>query len=132
MSKIYEKIYQKKFTKTTHIIFDAIGCNKQFLGNERFIFELLFEIPKLINMRILSGPNLVRDYDKKNPGITAFEIINHSHISIHTFLKTKEIFIDIFSCCQFNYEKIKKYLYSKLNLKKEQVETLEIKYPWER
>ena len=123
---------KKKFTKTYHIIFDAFGCNKNFLNDEKFILEILFDIPKIIKMRILSGPNLVRGYNKINPGISAFEIIDKSHVSIHTFLKTREIYIDIFSCKRFDYQKVKKYLFSKLKVKPEQVETLEIKYPWEK
>lgn len=123
---------RKNFTKTHHVIFDAFGCNKKSLNDEKFVLELLFEIPKIIQMKILSGPNLVRDYDKKAPGITAFEIIDQSHISIHTFVKTKEIYIDVFSCRKFDYPRVKKYLYNKLNVKPAQVETLEIKYPWER
>ncbi|PIP24841.1 MAG: hypothetical protein COX34_01995 [Candidatus Nealsonbacteria bacterium CG23_combo_of_CG06-09_8_20_14_all_36_12] len=123
---------KKKFTKTHHIIFDAFDCNKKFLNDEKFILEILFEIPKIIKMRILSGPNLVRDYDKINPGITGFAIIDKSHISIHTFVKTREIYIDVFSCQKFDYQKIKKYLFSKLKVKPEKVETLEIKYPWEK
>lgn len=122
----------KVITKTYHIIFDSFGCNRAFLNSEKFILELLFEIPKLINMRILSGPNLVRDYDRKNPGITGFAIIDYSHISIHTFVKTQEIFIDVFSCRKFDYKKIKQYLFRKLKIKLNQVETLEVKYPWEK
>ena len=82
-------------------------------------------------MKILSGPNLVRDYDKDNLGISAFEIIDASHISIHTFTKTREAYIDIFSCRKFDYAKIRKYLFRKLKVKTSQVETLEVKYPWE-
>jgi S-adenosylmethionine decarboxylase len=123
---------RKKFTKTTHIIFDAFGCDKKKLIDENFILKLLLEIPELIHMKILSGPNLVLDRSKKTPGITAFEIINYSHISIHTFLKTGEIFIDIFSCRRFDHAKISKYLFSKLKVKPNQVETFEIKYPWEK
>ena len=123
---------KKKFTKTHHIIFDSFGCNKNFLNDEKFILELLFEIPKIIKMKILSGPNLIRDYNKKNLGITGFAIIDKSHISIHTFVKTREIYIDVFSCRRFNYQKIKKYLFNKLKIKPEKVETLEIKYPWEK
>lgn len=122
---------EKKFTKTYHIIFDAFGCDKKLINNEKFVFDLLCEIPKIIKMKILSGPNLVRDSDKLNPGISGFVIIDFSHISIHTFIKTKEIYIDIFSCKKFNYQKIRKYLYNKLKITPERVETLEVKYPWE-
>lgn len=123
----------KKFaTKTYHIIFDAFGCNKKLLDSDKFVFQLVEEIPKMIGMKILAGPNLVRDYDKLNPGISSFAIIDFSHISIHTFVKTAEIYIDIFSCRKFDYQRIRKYLFNKLKIKPEQVETLEVKYPWEK
>jgi len=127
--KLFDK---KKLTKTYHIIFDALGCSKNLLNDEKTILSILLEIPALMNMKILSGPNLVRDYDKINPGITCFEIIDFSHISIHTFIKTREIYVDVFSCRKFDYGKIRKYLFSKLKVKPEQVETLEVKYPWEK
>ncbi len=119
-------------TKTYHIIFDAIDVEKKFLNDERFVLDLLLEIPPLIGMKILSGPNLVRDYEKSHEGISGFAIIDFSHISIHTFVKTKEAFIDIFSCKQFDYQKTRSYLYKKLNLKHSQVETVEVRYPRER
>ena len=126
------ELKKKKFTKTYHIIFDSFGCDKKLLNNERFVFELLREIPKTIKMKVISGPNLVRDFDKINPGISGFAIIDYSHISIHTFVKTGEIYVDIFSCRIFDYQKIKKYLYNKLKVKPAKVETLEVKYPWEK
>jgi len=122
---------KNKVTKTYHIIFDAFGCDRKFLDSEKFVLNILLEIPSLIGMKILSGPNLVRDYNKDNLGISAFEIIDASHISIHTFTKTKEAYIDIFSCRKFDYTKIRKYLFRKLKVKPSQVETLEVKYPWE-
>lgn len=122
---------EKKFTKTYHIIFDAFGCDRNILDDEKIILNILLEIPPLIGMKILAGPNLVRDYTKSNPGITGFEIIDFSHVSIHTFTKTKEIYVDVFSCKKFNYEKVRKYLFKKLKVKPNQVETLEVKYPWE-
>jgi len=127
-----EKPKRKNTTKTYHMIFDIFGCDSEILHNERFIIEILFKIPKLVNMKILSGPNLVRDSDRKNPGISAFEIINTSHISIHTFTKTKEVYIDVFSCRKFDYGKVKEYLFKKLEVKPEQVETFPVNYSWEK
>lgn len=118
-------------TKTYHIIFDAIGCDKKLITTEKFVFQILMDIPKLIGMKILAGPNLVRDYNPKNLSITGIAIINFSHISIHTFSRTGEIFIDIFSCKPFDYKKIKCYLFKKLKTTLDNVETLEVKYPWE-
>jgi S-adenosylmethionine decarboxylase len=121
----------RKLSKTCHIIFDAIGCDRNLLNDEHLIFRLLIEIPKLIDMKILSGPNIVRDYDENNLGITGFAIVSFSHISIHTFTNTQEIYVDVFSCKPFDYDKVRKYLHEKLKVSEEQVETFEVRYPWE-
>lgn len=122
----------KNLTKTYHIIFDAIGCDKKKIASEDFVFRMLMDIPKLINMKILVGPNLVRDYNPKNTGITGIAIVSFSHLSIHTFNLTGEVFIDIFSCRPFDYAKVRRYLCRALKTKLDHVETLEVKYPWER
>jgi S-adenosylmethionine decarboxylase len=123
---------RRKYTKTYHIIFDAFGVNKKILGSERTVLRMLMEIPKMIDMKIMSGPNLVKDYDKRKPGLTGFAIIEFSHISIHTFINTNECFIDIFSCKEFHYDKIRAYLYRILKVKKSQVETIDVRYPWRK
>ncbi len=125
-------ITKRGLTINYHIIFDAIDCDKKMIGNEKFVFNLLMDIPKLVGMKILVGPNLVRDYDSDNLGITGIAIINFSHISIHTFTATGEVFVDIFSCRPFDYNKIKDYLHKKLKITAGKVQTQEIKYPWER
>ncbi len=122
----------RHLTKTYHIIFDAIGCNKKMIANEKLVFQILMDIPKMIGMKILVGPNIVRDYDLKNTGITGVAIVSYSHITIHTFDKTGEVFIDVFSCRPFDIEKIRRYLFKKLKITTEKVQTQEIKYPWER
>jgi S-adenosylmethionine decarboxylase len=121
----------RQISKTHHIIFDAIGCDEKLLDSEEFVFKLLLEIPKIIDMKILSGPNVIRDYRKENTGITGFAIISLSHISIHTFVETGEIYIDVFSCRPFDYQKVRQYLFDTLKIQPNQVETLEVKYPWE-
>jgi S-adenosylmethionine decarboxylase len=119
-------------TFTYHVIFDAIDVDKRLLDSDEFVFDLVHEIPSLVKMKILSGPNMVRDYDKENPGISCFAIIDYSHISIHTFTKTKEIYIDVFSCKKYDAQKIKKYLMRKLKITKDKVHCMLVQYPWER
>ena len=102
------------------------------MNSDEFVFDLVHEIPELVKMKILSGPNMVRDYDKNNPGISCFAIIDFSHISIHTFTNTQEALIDVFSCKKFNAEEIKKYLLKKLKINEDEVHCMIVKYPWER
>lgn len=129
-------VYPIKFvTPTFHIIFDAIGVDKELLDSDKFIFELIHEIPTLVGMKILSGPNMVRDHerpDNENPGISCFAIIDFSHISIHSFTKTKEILIDVFSCKKFDPQLIKRYLKKKLKINEKQFHCMIVKYPWEK
>ncbi len=89
------------------------------------------EIPKLVGMKIMTGPHIARDYNPDNAGISGFVIISFSHISIHTFPKTKEIYVDVFSCRPFDYAKVRAYLQEKLGVPEENVETHEVKHPWE-
>lgn len=128
MAKAFTKI--GKYTRTHHIIFDGFGVNSKLLIDERFILNLLLEIPALIKMKIMAGPNIIRDYNKQHEGITGFAIVNFSHISMHTFSKTQEIYVDVFSCKPFDSKKVQNYLRRKLHPK--HMERLEVKYPWER
>lgn len=123
---------RRNYTRTYHIIFDAFGVHPKLLDDERFMTDILLELPPLMGMKILAGPSLVRDYSKKKPGVTGFAIVDFSHISLHSFVKTREVFIDLFSCKPFEYEKARKYLLRRLKVKPHQVETLEVKYPWEQ
>ena len=132
MGKTKNRKQTRNLTKTHHIIFDAIGCDAKLISDETFVFKLLMEIPKLVGMKILAGPNLIRDYNPDNFGITGIAIISFSHISIHTFSNTKEAFVDIFSCRPFDYEKVRRYLYKNFKVSPKNVETLTVKYPWER
>ena len=118
--------------KTYHIIFDVTNADAKLLSDEDFVFHLLIDVPKLVKMKVLSGPNLVRDYDKSNLGISGFAIISFSHVSIHTFSAKGQALVDIFSCRPFDCEKVRKYLYGKFNVTSDEVCTLEVKYPWEK
>lgn len=123
---------EEKLPKTYHIIFDVIGAKSELLRNEDFVFHLLLDVPKIVNMKVLAGPSLVRDYDKTNLGISGFAIISFSHISIHTFSSTGVALVDIFSCKPFDKEKVRKYLFEKFQVKDEDVCTMEVLYPWEQ
>ncbi len=57
-----KSLMRKRYAKTYHIIFDAFGVARKFLGSERFVLNVLLEIPSLVGMSILAGPNIVRDY----------------------------------------------------------------------
>ncbi len=94
-----------------HIMCDIVGIKKEILSDLNFHLNFLKEVPKIINMTPICEP-LCFHYNGLVPedsGITGFQIIAESHISIHSFEKKNYCFVDIFSCKPFDYEKILNY-----------------------
>jgi S-adenosylmethionine/arginine decarboxylase-like enzyme len=106
--------------KRFHLIIDAQNCNNKLLGSQSFIEELIRGISRLIDMRILKGP-VTADGIEENPGLSCFTIIDFSHISIHTFTKTNEFCLDIFSCKSFDYKRLYEHIKDCFGLKDEDI-----------
>lgn len=80
--------------------------------------RILRELPARIDMNILDGPHVVKGVPE-NPGVTGIEVIDKSHIAIHTFDENNTISIDVYSCKPFNAKNAVGYL-------KEQIKFIEI------
>jgi|GEM_PF-610364 len=103
-----------------HIIVDAFECDEKLISDGLFIEETIKEIAKMLGMRILEGP-VVTNGVPENPGLTAFAIIDFSHISIHTFTDEKEFCLDIFSCKPFSYKQVIAFVKKRFHLKHDQI-----------
>lgn len=91
-----------------HLIIDGFGKNKDVLQDENFIYNLLFAYPDKIGMTKISDPIVFR-YSGSKPedwGISGLVFIAESHISLHTFVERQFINIDVFSCKDFDAERI--------------------------
>ena len=75
--------------------------------------EILKDLPSRIDMNILDGPYVVRGVPE-NPGVTGIEVIDKSHIAIHTFDENNTISIYVFSCKPFNAKKAVEYLIERI------------------
>ncbi len=53
-----------------------------------------------------SSPRPVEDMG----GLTAFQILGESHLSIHTFPSRRAFSLDLFSCCPYDYEAVYKLI----------------------
>lgn len=100
--------------KGKHLIVDIRKCGR--VPTQTELYDLLDALVHLIKMRKLISPYIVRGA-QNNPGITGFVIIETSHISVHTFEKTKFIALDIYSCITFNHKIILKELYKVFDTK---------------
>ncbi|MFA6427143.1 MAG: S-adenosylmethionine decarboxylase [Candidatus Magasanikbacteria bacterium] len=85
------------FTKRYHYIFDIDHCHEKNIRNRKLIPKFLRETVTTIGMKILMGP-YIRQGVPENPGITGIAVLDFSHMSVHTFTKTNEVLIDVFSC----------------------------------
>lgn len=96
-----------------HLTLDLYGCNVKKLNNAGFICRLLDEFPGLIGMRKISKPHSVahppQDHTFDKGGVSAFVLIAESHIVIHTFVEQRHVFVDVFSCKDFDVKKAKDY-----------------------
>ncbi len=101
-------------TNRYHMIFDAENCQTKN-WTEKGLEFLIEIIADKIDMNILLGPYEAEGIPE-NPGMSGFSIIDFSHISVHTFTKSDEILIDVFSCKPFDSKKLYEFLKKDLNL----------------
>ena len=101
-----------------HLIIDGFGKNKNVLRDENFIYQLLDEYPAKINMTKISAPTVFR-YTGSKPqdwGVSGLVFIAESHISLHTFVERNFINIDVFSCKDFDAERVMRDMMDKFEL----------------
>lgn len=91
-------------TKRFHNIFDLENCNEK-IGNRNDVREFVEKVAKAVDMTILEGP-IVAQGAEQNPGFSALVIIDFSHISVHTFTNYHEALIDVFSCKEYDRERV--------------------------
>jgi S-adenosylmethionine decarboxylase len=101
-----------------HLIIDGYGKAPGLLKDEQFIHRFLDTYPDKIGMTKISPP-YVTHYTQGKPedwGISGFVLIAESHISIHTFEERGAVNIDIFSCKDFDSERVLHELRQNLQL----------------
>jgi len=87
-----------------HLTIDGFGGSAAKLGSETLVRSLLDRYPGAINMTKITAP-MVMEYVGDKPedwGVTGFVIIAESHISIHTFPDRGYVWVDVFSCKEFD------------------------------
>ncbi|MBI2541719.1 adenosylmethionine decarboxylase [Candidatus Woesearchaeota archaeon] len=96
-----------------HVTIDASGCNKRKLASQSLVYDILNKLPAKIGMTKMTLPYVAKWLDKFSAGtegISGFVMIAESHISIHTFPDQDYVFMDIFSCKDFEAETAINYL----------------------
>ena len=93
-----------------HVTIDASGCNKRKLASVMLVYDILNKLPEKIGMTKMTLPYVVKWLDKfanGTEGVSGFVMIAES---LHTFPDQDYVFMDIFSCKEFDAESAIKYL----------------------
>ena len=104
-----------------HVTIDASKCDKQKLASYSLVYDVLNTLPSKIGMTKMTLPYVAKWLDKFSdgtPGISGIVMIAESHISIHTFPDQDYVFMDIFSCRNFDTKNAIKYLLNAFEAKK--------------
>ncbi len=96
-----------------HLMVDGITAEPV---TEETVQYILTDLPPRIDMHILDGPHVMQGVPE-NPGVTGIEVIDKSHIAIHTFTENNTISVDVYSCKPFNAKTVVEYLKKKIDFK---------------
>jgi S-adenosylmethionine decarboxylase len=101
-----------------HLVIDAFVNDPETISKVEPIFDLLNELPELIDMTKIIQPYVFKYHGvvPEDWGVTGMVIIAESHISIHTFPEHKRFHMDVFSCKPFDYDKAVKIIEDKLGV----------------
>ncbi len=98
----------KKEPEGTHLMVDGKCRNKELISDTGKLSVLLEKLAEETGMKIITQPIVVKGTARD--GITGIMVIEESHIAIHTFTEFNLVWIDIFSCKEFDTERIVEYL----------------------
>ena len=104
-----------------HVTIDASGCDKRKLASYSLVYDILNNLPAKIGMTKMTLPYVAKWLDKfanGTEGMSGFVMIAESHISIHTFPDQDYVFMDVFSCRNFDTQSAIKYLVNAFGAKK--------------
>lgn len=88
-----------------HLMIHLGGCSDAILDLET-IRNFIVDLVPAINMRAFGSCHAHRFGEGQEAGISAFQLIYTSHISVHTNDAAREAYFDIFSCKSFEDDTI--------------------------
>ncbi|MHA2099326.1 MAG: S-adenosylmethionine decarboxylase family protein [Candidatus Kariarchaeaceae archaeon] len=101
-----EKVYGK------HLLLTANGCGDVILDIEAIV-NFVTKLVGKIDMKSYGEP-IAHKIDTDTPfgGITCVQVIRTSTITIHTYDDPKDFYLDVFSCMDYDVEKVLQYVQS--------------------
>jgi S-adenosylmethionine/arginine decarboxylase-like enzyme len=92
-----------------HLMLDCSGCSLDSITSKQVIKKFVSELVSAIDMTAVGDPWIERTAigipDKE--GFSLYQLIVTSNISAHFVDQHRQIYLDVFSCKEFNQETVK-------------------------
>jgi len=86
-----------------HMTYDVQVSNPECLVDKRLLTWFMLNMVEAAKMKILAGPYVIEAGARNpNPGLTGWTVLSTSHVSVHTFTRQQRVFIDLFSCVEYD------------------------------
>jgi len=89
-----------------HSILNIAGCNPRSIRCSKHIKLFSKELVKRIDMKSYGNPKIVMFGTGNKKGYTLIQLIETSNISAHFCEEDNAIFLDVFSCKQYNKDDV--------------------------
>ncbi len=110
-----------------HLVMDGYGSERHLLEDINLLYDFLSLFPEKIGMNKIMPPYVFR-YTGGKPedwGLSGFVLIAESHISIHTFPEKSFLSLDVFSCKEFDADRVISYVSKLFDVDKHEVKVFD-------
>jgi S-adenosylmethionine/arginine decarboxylase-like enzyme len=90
-----------------HLILDAAGCSPKMIGNATVVAGFARSLVKRIDMVPYGEPQVVMFGSGNKKGYTLVQLIETSNICAHFVEENNSMYLDVFSCKDFDPEIVK-------------------------
>jgi len=91
-----------------HLILDAAGCSPKRIGCPIIIGNFTRELVKRIDMKAYGDPQIIMFGTGNKKGYTLIQLIETSNIAAHFVEENNSMYLDVFSCKDFDPEIVTK------------------------
>ena len=107
-----------------HLILDAAGCSPKMIGSSIVIKNFTNELVRRIDMKAYGDPQIVMFGTGNKKGYTLIQLIETSNIAGHFVEENNTMYLDVFSCKDFDPEVVKELVHEYFDAQKFNIKVL--------
>jgi len=107
-----------------HLIIDGVSSNIQLMTTQALIYRWLYDAVKIADMSP-EGEPVIKSFawpgSTDSDAISAYQFIKESGIAVHCYPERQFVFIDVFSCKEFDLERMIDHIIKQFKIKQPRV-----------